>query len=143
MPTRSPRLAFSPDGKRLATVGLDRQIVLWDPLTPSDDTAIVFSGHTNNLRHVQFLPDGKHLVSVGESGEVFFWDVLAAQVAQDFALDLSLGVQHGHIARRPPLRRRIFERQDRHFQPEYELGDRFFGHSIARRPTIRSLSRES
>lgn len=62
-PARIIYLTFSPDGKRLALVGDDKVVRVWDAATGSELLAL--SGHEGPLAVVAFTPDGKTLVSGG------------------------------------------------------------------------------
>lgn len=68
-------LAFSPDGKILATGDDTARIYLWDMKTgkkirefPRD------KGHQRGIQTLSFSPDGKKLASVGKDGQVRIWN---------------------------------------------------------------------
>src|SRR5437588_554658 len=50
-------VAFSPDGKTLASSGLDMTVRLWEVGTGKERSAL--KGHTNFIHSVCFSPDGK------------------------------------------------------------------------------------
>src|SRR5262249_38881201 len=56
-------LAFSPDGKTLASASMDHTIKLWDPVTGKE--RMTLRGHRQSVRCVVFSPDGKQLASGG------------------------------------------------------------------------------
>jgi serine/threonine protein kinase len=64
-------IAFSPDGKTLASAGKDRTVRLWDVATGSAITT--WSGHDNPVSYVAFSPDGRSVLSYDST--VRFWDV--------------------------------------------------------------------
>jgi WD40 repeat protein len=66
-------VAFSPDGKTLASVGEDRAIRLWEVLTGKNIVSL--EGHTKTVLCVAFSPDGKILASGSVNGELILWDV--------------------------------------------------------------------
>ena len=67
-------VAFSPNGKTLATGGDDGELRLWDGVTRSRISATL-RGHTGAVYSVAFSPDGKTLASGSTDQTVRFWDV--------------------------------------------------------------------
>jgi WD40 repeat protein/serine/threonine protein kinase len=65
-------VAFSPDGKTLATANMDRIVKLWDISTGRELAS--FTGHTNGVRCVAFSPDGATLATSSDDGTVRIWD---------------------------------------------------------------------
>jgi WD40 repeat protein/uncharacterized caspase-like protein len=66
------KVAFSRDGKLLATAGTDNTIKIWDLAAKRD--LITLTGHTANIDSLDFSPDGRLLASAGEDGSTFLWD---------------------------------------------------------------------
>ena len=66
-------VAFSPDGKILATGGEDRTIKLWD--VSGGKEMATLNGHTGAVNSVAFSPDGKTLATADADRMVKLWDV--------------------------------------------------------------------
>jgi len=72
-------IAFSPDGKTLATGGGDSIIRLWDVATGKEISGP--TGHENRVLSVAFLQGAKVLGTESEDGTVRLWDAVTGKEA--------------------------------------------------------------
>src|SRR6185369_1194181 len=66
------KVAFSRDGKLLASGGTDSTIKIWDVATQKELSTL--TGHTAAIESIDFSPDGRLLASAADDGSTFIWD---------------------------------------------------------------------
>jgi WD40 repeat protein len=76
-------VAYSPDGKTLATGDRDDVIRFRDSTTGKE--TLQLAGHQGTVRSLAFSPDGKLLASASNDGTVRLWDVASGRPAGSFS----------------------------------------------------------
>jgi WD40 repeat protein len=65
-------VAWSPDGKRLASAGDNGIVQIWDATSGAD--VLPYSGHTSGVGAVAWSPDGQYIASGGSDKTVQVWE---------------------------------------------------------------------
>jgi WD40 repeat protein len=70
-------LAWSPDGKRIASASGDHTVQVWNASDGSH--ALIYRGHSQDVSALAWSPNGKYIVSGDINGETQIWDATTGQ----------------------------------------------------------------
>ena len=76
-PHHIARVAFSPDGKSLASGSLDKTIKLWNVVSGQEIATL--KGHAHFVNSVAFTPDGRTLASGSSDRTIKLWNMASGQ----------------------------------------------------------------
>jgi eukaryotic-like serine/threonine-protein kinase len=66
------RVAYSPNGRRLASASYDKSVRVWD--LDTGRTVLTMPGHRGRIYGMAYSPDGNRLATGGENGTAKIWD---------------------------------------------------------------------
>ena len=81
-------MAFSPDGKLVASGSFDQTVRLWDTMTGAEQR--VFKGHLGWVRTIAFSPDGNFIASGSNDQTIRLWDVITGAERYVYILGVAL-----------------------------------------------------
>src|SRR5437588_4703140 len=73
--SRVTAVAWSPDGKRLASASYDETVRIWD--AANGNNVQIYRGHSDRINAVTWSPDNTRIASASDDGTVQVWDVAA------------------------------------------------------------------
>lgn len=71
------RAVFSPDGRRLVSIGEDHQVIVWD--FARRQRVKTLTAHTATVNAVAFSPDGKWFATGSDDKSIIIWDAAALE----------------------------------------------------------------
>jgi WD40 repeat protein len=82
-------LAYSPDGKRLASADISGQVTVWE--AGSGQKALTLRGAGGHVI-LSWSPDGRQLATISRNGELTIWNLASGKISQKAGGDL------GHLS---------------------------------------------
>ncbi|KAL4901479.1 hypothetical protein BDW74DRAFT_181769 [Aspergillus multicolor] len=73
------KVIFSPNGKTVASVGLDNRVCTWDPRTGERFRKFC---HQHHIHKIFYLPDSNSIVSLSGNSMILIWDLLSTNHRQ-------------------------------------------------------------
>lgn len=75
-------IAYSPDGKFIATGSMDNTIKIWNASTGREIRTL--TGHANTVTALIYLPDGAHLISASDDKSIREWEIATGKEVAQF-----------------------------------------------------------
>jgi WD40 repeat protein/transcriptional regulator with XRE-family HTH domain len=70
-------VAYSPDGKRIATASQDKTAKIWNATT--GELLLTLRGHSASVNGIAYSPDGKHIATTSDDHTARLWDAATGE----------------------------------------------------------------
>jgi serine/threonine-protein kinase len=94
-------LAWSPDGRQIATGGGDGEVRVWD--ADRGETKLVHRGHRHSVHGIVWSPDSNWIASTADAGELHVWSPFTGERIAELtrSREFNVSIPHAGLAASP------------------------------------------